>query len=645
MRLQTKISTGFGVTILAAVLTVGGVAYQACYSLSMRDVSQSMVTSANLASQQISGVLDSYKRMTSVTGEDPTISDFTNNTDSSMKSERIAELAEEYGFTSGNILDANGMSIVDGTDFSDRDYYQSAIAGEVVISDITLSKYTNTYGFSVAAPVGGHESTAKLGVVYYRMDIDFMEEITNQITISDNSYAYIVDKDGRVIVHPNKDLINVYNLNEQGASQQTLAQALTTQTPGFMTYDSEDDSLFCGYAPIASSNGWSIVVAAPSSDFMDAINSQIKFLIILDVVAMLLAILVGALFAGSIGKKAKRVEKALVKISNGDFSEEVPKTKSKDELGILQNTASELQTTFKEIISETNGILGAMANCNLAVDNMNSYPGDFDKLAQSVNTIKEILGQLIKEVQESASSVGVGSGQLADAADALSRGTVAQASSIEQVVIDVQDVAERIQKNSDNEILVDDKLKKLEALIQEGNGEMTKLLNIVREVEEMSADIQKIVGTIDSIAFQTNILALNASVEAARAGENGKGFAVVADEVGSLAAKTSEASKQTSELIGRCIDGINNAMKSADTTFECLGEIVSNSGEISKAFEEISEATKEQAEKSTNIRQEMGNISDVVQTNTATAQQTAAATQELSEQAKSLSELIQKFQI
>lgn len=616
MKLQTKLSLSFGVTVLVAILAVGSVAYNACYSTAMDNISQSIDTSANLAAQQISVELESYKRMAEVTGEDPIIIGEADNT---VKTDRINALAEDYGFTSGNILDGNGISIQDGTDFSDRDYVQRALLGEVVVSDITLSKYTNTYGFSVAAPIGQHDGDAVLGVVYYRMDIDFMQEILSHITIGNNSYAYITDDKGKVIVHHDSELIGVD--------------------------DTRADGILYGDAPINMTNGWNIIVAAPESDFTEMIYAKIKVLIIMDIVAFIYSIIVGTLIARGIGKKANMVAVSLGKLAEGDLSSKVAKTSAKDEIGRLQNSTAKLQETFTNIINETNSILGAMANCDLTAQDMKAYPGEYNKMSNSVNDIKAILGQLIMEVQESASSVGVGSGQLADAADALSRGTVAQASSIDQVVVDVQEVADRIQRNSDNEQLVDDKLKNLEQLIQNGNTEMTHLLTIVREVEEMSADIQKIVGTIDSIAFQTNILALNASVEAARAGDNGKGFAVVADEVGSLAAKTSEASKQTSELIGRCIDGINSAMKSADTTFECLKEIVANSGEISMAFEEISNDTRQQAQKSSDIRREMGNISDVVQTNTATAQQTAAATQELSEQAKNLSALISNFKI
>lgn len=138
----------------------------------------------------------------------------------------------------------------------------------------------------------------------------------------------------------------------------------------------------------------------------------------------------------------------------------------------------------------------------------------------------------------------------------------------------------------------------------------TVVLAAVSLVFRWNGNIQNIIRTIESIAFQINILALNASVEAAHAGESGRGFAVVANEVGNLAAKTTESSKQ-----------------------------------ISEAFQNISADTKVQADKSEHIKLEISSISDVVQTNTATAEETAAATQELSEHAKNLSRLISRFQV
>ena len=161
----------------------------------------------------------------------------------------------------------------------------------------------------------------------------------------------------------------------------------------------------------------------------------------------------------------------------------------------------------------------------------------------------------------------------------------------------------------------------------------------------MYEDIQKIVGTIDSIAFQTNILSLNASVEASRAGEHGRGFAVVAEEVRSLAEKCSQSSKQTEELIDKCIASISAAKSYADNTMESLSVIVSGSEEIAAAFDNISAATKEQALKSNAIKHEVNNIYDVVQSNTATAEETSASSETLSDQAISLHEMVQQFRV
>lgn len=641
MKLRDKIIASFGGTVLVSVLACGLYSYSTCSKLTMSSINQGILTSSGLAADQISAKMKDYMDITTVSGTDVTLS---GTSSPSVKGDRIDELAAGYHFTSGNILDLDGISLKDQTDFSERDYVKKALAGETNISDITLSKYTNTYGFSIAAPTKDHSGNVN-GVLYYRLDIDFMLDILNGIDMSPNSYAFIVDKEGTVIVHQDETRINTLNLAEEGGGLAALEKEIQTNGNGTSSYIMNNQKMICGYAKIDGSNGWELVLTAPEKDFTAAVDRSMTTLIVVAILLIFVSVGIAVFFGSSIGKAAVRVKDLLITISKGDFSTKLDKSYKKDELSILQNTAIDLQNEFKNMIGETNHILGSMADYDLRIEDMSAYPGEFNELSHSVNKIKAMLRGMITEVQESASAVGTGSGQLASAADALSQGTVSQASSIDKVVEDVEDVAQRIHHNSENEAIVEDKLKTLDGLIGNGNKEMTELLTVVKEVADMSSDIQKIVGTIDSIAFQTNILALNASVEAARAGDNGKGFAVVADEVGNLAAKTSEASKQTSELIGKCIGGIDHAMNSANMTFDCLKQIVKNSSDINQAFEEISQATKEQAMKSDNIRLEMNAISDVVQNNTATAEETAAATQELSAQANTLSFMIQKFSI
>lgn len=339
------------------------------------------------------------------------------------------------------------------------------------------------------------------------------------------------------------------------------------------------------------------------------------------------------------------MDSALAALSRGDLTIEIESSSRKDEIGHLQTSARALQSTFSDLISESNHILGEMAQYNLRVDNMNEFPGDFNTLALSVNRIRSILQDLIARVQEAAKSVGVGSSELANASSMLSEGTLSQASSIEQAANEIRNIAEGINRSMENETIVSTRIRELNDLIGQGNQEMQQLLEVVKNVEEMSADIQTIVSTIDSIAFQTNILSLNASVEAARAGEQGRGFAVVAGEVGSLANKSSDSSKKTAELINECLFGIHKAMESANITFDCLSSIVEHSNEIYKAFENIARDTEGQAQLSDSVRTEINSISDVVQSNTATAQETAAATAQLSDLANNLSDMVSQFTV
>lgn len=616
MKLRTKIQLIFGGTAILLMSLMGSVAYSLSYQAQMQMVQTDVNRASALASENLSNQLQNYMNVTSISGTDSIIRD--SSASISDKEACIDRYVQTYGFTSGNLLDQNAVSLFDGTDFSDRDYVQRALTGEVCVSDITLSRYTGTYGVSIAAPVQSASGDIT-GVIYFRIDNDFMTSIVENLKISRNSSACIVDANNQIIAHENPELI----MTEAAASNDGI----------------------CASVPVNNTNGWTLVITAPESDFTGAMTTMIRQFVIWDIIAVIAALIIAMLFANSMSKSVLTVKNAMLSISQGDLSCSLTKTKRKDELGVLQNTAASLVEMLQHIIGEANQILGSIAHFDLTTGEMNSYPGAFNGLADSVNAIRQMLTRMIIDIQSSSANVKSGSSQLAEATQLLSEGTVSQTSSIEKLVMDMNNVVDSINQNSENGNLINERLNTLDTKIQDSSQQMEHLLRIVDQIEEMSSDIQKIVGTIDSIAFQTNILALNASVEAARAGENGRGFAVVAEEVSSLASRSSDASKKTGELIEKCITGIAQAKESADVTASALESIVTDSAEIARSFDSISEATREEARKANSIRMEINNISDVVQSNSSTAQETAASTEALSQQAQTLEAMTSRFRV
>jgi methyl-accepting chemotaxis protein len=208
----------------------------------------------------------------------------------------------------------------------------------------------------------------------------------------------------------------------------------------------------------------------------------------------------------------------------------------------------------------------------------------------------------------------------------------------------VIEIADQTKKNATNANQANQLSTEAKQKALQGNDQMKMMLTSMEDINKSSQDISKIIRVIDDIAFQTNILSLNAAVEAARAGQHGKGFAVVAEEVRSLAARSAEAANNTTALIEGSINKVKAGTEIANETADALVEIVAEIEKSAYLVEEIAKASNEQAYGIAQISQGIEQVSQVVQTNSATAEESAAASQELFSQAEMLKEMVGAFQ-
>ena len=224
-----------------------------------------------------------------------------------------------------------------------------------------------------------------------------------------------------------------------------------------------------------------------------------------------------------------------------------------------------------------------------------------------------------------------------------------QAASIEELATNIMSISGQVKENADHAEEASRRADAAGAETEESNRRMQDMLAAMQEIRSGSREISKIIKTIEDIAFQTNILALNAAVpmavEAARAGEAGKGFSVVAEEIRNLAIRSSEASKNTAALIATSLDTVKAGTDIADETAQSLGMVLESVRLVTESVGRIAASSRQQALSLRQIEKGMGQISDVVQTNSATAEESAAASEELSAQAQFLKDLAGQFRL
>ncbi len=257
---------------------------------------------------------------------------------------------------------------------------------------------------------------------------------------------------------------------------------------------------------------------------------------------------------------------------------------------------------------------------------------------------KSVRGAL-SQVSDSAGQISMSVSLVSGGAQALADGAIHQAGSVDTLLRNLQDISLQVEDNSKNTKKVNDIAVVSGQVTSATLSDMQQMLSAMQEISKTSENIVKVVKVIDDIAFQTNILALNAAVEAARAGSAGKGFAVVADEVRNLAQKSSEAVKNTTELINHSISAVQVGEGIATKANNSFEELAGRVQQMVVTIDQIAKATAEQADGIREISLGIEQIATVVQTNTATSEESAAASLDLSTQADALHQLVEKFEL
>lgn len=469
--------------------------------------------------------------------------------------------------------------------------------------------------------------------------------------LPNSEYVFLNVDTGVYLYHQNEELLNTETTD--AGYLDIIEQIKASDNTQASTYSYQDDTGITRMVvyKYLKDRGWVFMVSNNADEVYQTVTT-VRFVVgILCAIVEAVIILITFFILRRQGRELMRVESAIRHLGNLDLSADQELESfhgRRDEIGMIAHTTHNLCSCLRKTIDDIGRILGEMADGNITVDvtrNESYYIGDFKVLSESLKTIRSKLTNLMRDISRVANQVDSGAYQLSSGVQTLSEGTMEQSVSVSGLVTHVTDLTSQINDSAIRCSNASELVGKANGYADEADEKMAQLTVATKNINQSSVQIGSIIKTIEDIAFQTNILALNASVEAARAGTAGKGFSVVADEVRSLASKSSQAAQNTNVLIMSSIQDIKTGSESTDQAISAMQVINDCIESIKTLMDEIALASVRQSEMITSVEDGIKDISKVVQANTTIAEESAEVSKELSNQANTLKNLIGQFRV
>lgn len=531
-------------------------------------------------------------------------------------------------------------------DYFHEDWYSQAVNTQQKVITNPF-EYNGTGLVSVSTPLMYNGKA--VGAVLIDINIDEFKNIKTTDDKYKTMYASVINDHEMYIFHSLLEELEGQTMRERFSSESKYEEVKQKMKEGkgfhVIAQTLKGEKYISFYEPVSIEGiTWYSQTALKYQDLMKDIYQLTGFMVLVSILSLVILLLI---LMRLIVKKLKPLQElhlAAYALVEGRLDYEIGYV-SEDEIGQTCQSMREAFMDLKQVIGEIGRCMSALENKDITVLPKVKFPGDFERIEQSYQSLMKTLNESFQEIRAVSVQIDGGASQVSNGAQALSQGATQQAAAVEELSATIIDVSDKIKNNANHSEEASRSVVEAEGTIVESNDQMNRLMGAMTDISNTSNEIEKIIKTIDEIAFQTNILALNAAVEAARAGEAGKGFAVVADEVRNLAAKSAEAAKNTTELIENAINAVEEGTKIAQDTANSLHEVVDRTKIVTESIKRITISSQEQSKAIEQITTGIEQISDVVQTNSATSEESAAASEELAGQASMLDALIGQFKL